>query len=248
MGRYAIKICYDGTAYKGFQSQDGLDTIQSKLEEALSKKLNQPIEIVASGRTDAGVHALAQVAHFDTDKEIDCESFGYSVNTLLPQDIAITYCQRVDDDFHSRFDAISKTYRYKIVLSKIHSPLDRMYRHVCFYDLDVDKMRAASKYLVGEMDFRSFMLTDPTKLNTIRTIYDIQIEQNGNYLDIVVKGNGFLHNMVRNIAGTLVDVGRGRFAVEDMQSIIDAKDRSRAGKTLEGKGLYLESVEYKNFD
>lgn len=247
MGRYAIKICYDGTNYKGFQTQQGLQTIQAKLEEALSQKLNERIEIVASGRTDAGVHAIAQVAHFDTTKEIDCANFGYSINTLLPQDIAITYCQRVDDDFHARFDAVSKTYRYKIVLSKIHRPLDRNYRHVCFYDLDVDKMYQASRYLIGEMDFRSFMLTDPTKTNTVRTIYDIRIERYDDYLDIVVKGNGFLHNMVRNIAGTLVDVGRGRFAVSDMTDIIQAKDRSRAGKTLEGKGLYLESVEYKKF-
>ena len=247
--RYAITICYDGEAYYGFQRQEGLPTIQQKLEEAISTKLNKPTEIVASGRTDAGVHALGQVAHFDSDVELDCDNFGYSVNTLLPHDIAIVGCRKLRDDFHARFDAVSKTYRYRIILSKIHRPIERRYFHICFYDLDIDKMREACKYLIGEHDFRSFMLTDNTKENTVRTIYDLHIEcdEDKGIIDVVVKGNGFLHNMVRNIAGTLVDVGRGRFSPEQVEDILKAQKRSAAGKTLEGKALYLESVEYENF-
>ena len=212
----------------------------------MQTKLQRPIVLHASGRTDAGVHALAQVAHFDCDVEIDCDGFGYAINTLLPRSIAITDCRRVPDTFHARFDAKRKTYVYRIYASKIHSPLHCKYFHVCFYDLDVETMQRACAYFVGEHDFRSFMLSGAAVRSTVRTIYDLHIDvkDGGRQLDIVVTGNGFLHNMVRAIAGTLIDVGRGRFALEDVPQIIAACDRRRAGKTLEGCGLYLYGVEY----
>lgn len=246
MPRYMITLCYDGADFNGFQRQKNLRTVQEEVETALRVKLQEPIVLTASGRTDAGVHALAQTAHFDCAKPFDPQDFGYAVNTLLPHSIAITSCVRVADDFHARFDASRKTYRYRVYFSKIHAPLHRKYFHVCFYDVDVQKMRAACPYFVGEHDFRSFMLSGAAVKTTVRTIYDLHIEQNedGRQIDIVVTGNGFLHNMVRSIAGTLIDVGRGRFAAEEVPDIIAACDHARAGKTLEGCGLYLQSVQY----
>lgn len=247
MPRYRITLCYDGSDFNGFQRQKNYPSVQEEVENALSVKLQQPVTLIASGRTDAGVHALAQVAHFDCVKEIEnAENFGYAINTLLPRSIAVTSCVRAADDFHARFDALRKTYVYRIYLSKIHAPLHRKYFHVCFYDVDLDRMRAACPYFIGEHDFTSFMLSGAAVKTTVRTIYDLHIDahEEGRQLDVVVTGNGFLHNMVRSIAGTLIDVGRGRFAAEEIPDIIAARSHARAGKTLEGCGLYLKSVEY----
>ena len=240
-----MTVCYDGGDYYGFQRQNALPTVQQKLEEALSTRFQQSISVHPSGRTDAGVHAIAQVVHFDVDSEIKTSSFGYSINTLLPKDIAITSCEKVSDDFHAQFGAKRKTYLYKICLCKIHSPLKRKYFHVCFYDLDIVKMQDACKYFVGEHDFRAFMLANDEKENTVRTIYNLSVEKFDDEVHIRVTGNGFLHNMVRIIAGTLVDVGRGRIAPQDIQKIIASKRHVGTGKTLDPQGLYLESVEYK---
>ncbi len=245
MARYKLTVCYDGGDYYGFQRQNALPTVQQKLEEALSTRFQQSISVHPSGRTDAGVHAIAQVVHFDVDSEIKTSSFGYSINTLLPKDIAITSCEKVSDDFHAQFGAKRKTYLYKICLCKIHSPLKRKYFHVCFYDLDIVKMQDACKYFVGEHDFRAFMLANDEKENTVRTIYNLSVEKFDDEVHIRVTGNGFLHNMVRIIAGTLVDVGRGRIAPQDIQKIIASKRHVGTGKTLDPQGLYLESVEYE---
>ncbi len=244
MARYKLTICYDGGRYYGFQRQNGLPTVQAELERVLSTRFQENIIVQPSGRTDAGVHALNQVVHFDTEKQFDTSSFGYSINTMLPKDIAVNSCERVSDDFHARFDAKKKTYLYKVCLSKIHSPLKRLYYHICFYDLDIEKMKKACQFFIGEHDFRAFMLADEEKENTIRTIYDLHIDCEGEDLFIYVTGNGFLHNMVRIIAGTLIDVGRGRFAPEDIIQMIDSKRHVMTGKTLEACGLYLYSVEY----
>ena len=245
MARYKLTVCYDGGDYYGFQRQNALPTVQQKLEEALSTRFQQSISVHPSGRTYAIVHAIAQVVHFDVDSEIKTSSFGYSINTLLPKDIAITSCEKVNDDFHAQFGAKRKTYLYKICLCKIHSPLKRKYFHVCFYDLDIVKMQDACKYFVGEHDFRAFMLANDEKENTVRTIYNLSVEKFDDEVHIRVTGNGFLHNMVRIIAGTLVDVGRGRLVPQDIQKIIASKRHVGTGKTLDPQGLYLESVEYK---
>ncbi len=244
MARYKLTVCYDGGDYYGFQRQNSLPTVQQKLEEALSTRFQQPITVHPSGRTDAGVHAIAQVVHFDVDAELKTSSFGYSINTLLPKDIAVTSCEKVDDSFHAQFGAKRKTYLYKICLCKIHSPLKRKYYHICFYDLDIAKMKQACGYFEGEHDFRAFMLANDEKENTIRTIYSLNIEQCGDEIYIRVTGNGFLHNMVRIIAGTLIDVGRGRLSPQDIPKIIDSKKHIGTGKTLDPQGLYLESVIY----
>lgn len=244
--RYAIVLEYDGANYYGFQRQRNFPSVQQTVEEALSLKLQHPVTLIASGRTDTGVHALAQVAHFDSDVGIDASDFGFRVNPLLPRDIAIKECYRVDESFHARFAAKRKTYVYRVWLSKIHAPLKEKYCHICFYDVDVEKMKSACEYLVGEHDFRAFMLSESRMDNTVRTLYDahIEVSEEGRQLDFYFTGNGFLHNMVRSMTGTLIDVGRGRFAVSDMPSIIDSKKRANAGKTLEGKGLTLVSVDY----
>ena len=244
--RYKLTISYDGSDFYGFQRQRGLISVQQCLEEALSTKLNAPVTTVCAGRTDAGVHALGQVVHFDSNQILPAD-FGFRLNPLLPESIAVLSCKQVPDTFHARFSAKKKTYRYDIYTSKIHAPLKRRYAHICVYDLNVENMKKACSCLAGEHDFRSFALAESVKgKSTVRTIYDIHIEEGegGKLLSLFVTGNGFLHNMVRAIAGTLIDVGRGRFSPEDMQSILESRDRRRAGKTVEGCGLFLVSVEY----
>ena len=245
--RYLLTISYDGSDFYGFQRQNDLVTIQGELEKALHTILQEDIQIVASGRTDAGVHALGQVAHFDTTKQIlDEKKFVYSLNSLLPKSIDVLNIEKKDDDFHARYSAKEKTYIYKIYLSKTNEPLKRKYFHICSYPLDVEKMKAAIKDIIGEHDFKSFCVDNPQIKTTVRGIYDahIDVKDDGKELDIIITGNGFLHNMVRSIAGTLVDIGRGRFEVEDMKRILEAKNHQRAGKTLDGCGLYLYKVKY----
>ena len=243
--RYKMVLQYDGGDFNGFQRQRSHPSVQQCVEEALALKLQHPVTVVAAGRTDAGVHALGQVIHFDTDKVLPAD-FGYRINALLPDSIAALSCEQVEDNFSARFCAKYKTYRYDICISKIHVPFLRKYAHICVYDLDIDAMKKACAYLLGEHDFRSFALSESVKdKNTVRTIYDIRLEErNDNILSLYITGNGFLHNMVRSIAGTLIDIGRGRFCIEDMPEIIDAKDRRRAGKTVSGCGLYLVEVIY----
>lgn len=244
--RYKLTISYDGSDFYGFQRQRGLISVQQCLEEALSTKLNAPVTTVCAGRTDAGVHALGQVVHFDSNQILPAD-FGFRLNPLLPESIAVLSCKQVPDTFHARFSAKKKTYRYDIYMSKIHAPLKRRYAHICVYDLNVENMKKACACLAGEHDFRSFALAESVRgKSTVRTIYDIHIEEGGDgkLLSLFVTGNGFLHNMVRAIAGTLIDVGRGRFSPEDMRSILESRDRRRAGKTVEGCGLFLVSVEY----
>ena len=221
--RYKLTISYDGSDFYGFQRQRGLISVQQCLEEALSTKLNAPVTTVCAGRTDAGVHALGQVVHFDSNQILPAD-FGFRLNPLLPESIAVLSCKQVPDTFHARFSAKKKTYRYDIFMSKIHAPLKRRYAHICVYDLNVENMKKACACLAGEHDFRSFALAESVRgKSTVRTIYDIHIEEGegGKLLSLFVTGNGFLHNMVRAIAGTLIDVGRGRFSPEDMQSILE---------------------------
>lgn len=244
--RYKLTLCYDGGDFYGFQRQRGLISVQECLETALSTKLNMPISTVCAGRTDAGVHALGQVVHFDYDGELPAD-LGFRLNPLLPESIAVLSCERVPESFHARFSAKRKTYRYDICLSKLHAPLKRRYAHICVYDLNVENMKKACACLLGMHDFRSFALAESVRgKSTVRTIFDIHLQESeeGKMLSLFVTGDGFLHNMVRAIAGTLIDVGRGRFSPDDMESILESKDRRRAGKTVEGCGLFLVNVEY----
>ena len=210
--RYLLTISYDGSDFYGFQRQTNLVTIQGEIEKALKTILQEDVELVASGRTDAGVHAIGQVAHFDTTKQIlDDNKFVYSLNSLLPKSIDILKMEHVSDDFHARYSVHEKTYIYKIYLSKTNEPLKRKYYHICSYNLNVENMKEAIKAIIGEHDFKAFCVENPQIKSTIRTMYDAHIEvlDDGKELDIYLTANGFLHNEVRSIAGTL--------AVEDLK-------------------------------
>ena len=244
--RYKLTISYDGSDFYGFQRQRGLISVQQCLEEALSTKLNAPVTTVCAGRTDAGVHALGQVVHFDSNQILPAD-FGFRLNPLLPESIAVLSCEQVPDTFHARFSAKKKTYRYDIYMSKIHAPLKRRYAHICVYDLNVENMKKACACLAGEHDFRSFALAESVRgKSTVRTIYDIHIEEGegGKLLSLFVTGNGFLHNMVRAIVGTLFEVGRGKLSVEGFRRVIESKDRGRAGTSAPGHALFLTDVGY----
>lgn len=243
--KYKIKFSYDGTNYSGYQKQPDKSTIQETLENALTTVLREQIEIVASGRTDAGVSAIEQVAHMIVETEINAQrTIGY-VNTLLPEDIRINEIERVEEDFHARYSAKIKTYEYWFYIGKEKTPVfERMATHIG-YDVDVEKMILATKYFIGEHDFGAFCASNTEVVNKVRTIYDLNIVNLGGKLyKMEITGNGFLYNMVRIIMGTLISVGIGKTPVEQVEKIINSKDRALAGKTMPSKGLYLKKVCY----
>ena len=240
-----LVIEYDGVGFSGWQIQDGERTIQGELEKVIEKVIGEPITLYASGRTDAGVSAKAQVAHFETNLiKFNAFSFLGSVNFFLPPEICVKSAEVVRDDFDARFTAKRKTYSYKFYISRYNRPLyDRALR--VNDNVSVEKMREACKYLIGEHDFSSFVARKSGKTNFVRTIYNACIIDLGDGLySFEITGNGFLYNMVRIISGTIVDVGLGKIALEDIEDIINSKDRTRAGKTLPPHGLYLVKVEY----
>ncbi len=241
--RYLMTFSYDGSNYNGYQKQPNKNTIQDKIEEALSKICNKKVTIHSSGRTDAKVHALNQQAHFDLDKNIDIDKLRKGINSLIPNDIYIKNIKRVKDDFHARFDVKKKIYVYKLNVG-IYNPLDRNYIYQYNKELDINKMKEASKYLLGEHNFKSFTKTDITKDDYIRTIYDIKIKKTGDIVNIEFIGSGFLRYMVRNIVGTLIKVGENKLNKEDILHILKSEDRTKAGKTASPEGLYLKDVKY----
>lgn len=242
--RYAVTIQYLGTAYCGWQNQKNGVSVQSVLEKAFTTLFNKKTAIYGSGRTDAGVHALGQVAHFDADTPIPAEKISFVVNTLLPDDIKVIKCIEVNKDFHARFSATQKTYIYRLYISPHINPLKMQTSQNIPVPLDVEAMRIAGSYIEGEHDFKCFSATGSKVKDTVRIVYKIKIEENGEDISIEVTGNGFLYNMVRIIAGTLVDVGKGKINAEDIPSIILSGDRKRAGKTLSANGLCLKEVKY----
>lgn len=242
--RYAVTIQYLGTAYCGWQNQKNGVSVQSVLEKAFTVLFNKETAIYGSGRTDAGVHALGQVAHFDAETSIPAEKIPFAVNTLLPDDIRVVECIEVSKDFHARFSATQKTYIYRLYISPHINPLKMQIAEHMTVSLDTEAMRKASSYIEGRHDFKCFSATGSKVKDTVRTVFNIQIEENGDDISIEVTGDGFLYNMVRIIAGTLVDVGKGKIIPEDISSIILSGDRKRAGKTLSANGLCLKEVKY----
>lgn len=251
MTNYRITIQYDGTRYKGWQRQKSTDqTIQGKIEALLEKQFGRKIEIDGSGRTDAGVHANAQVANFRLH-EAEAESFGADtqrllmlMNEYLPEDIVITDVREASDRFHSRLNAVEKTYIYRIWNSEIPNVFERKYMEQIKEPLDVAAMRAAAGWLLGTHDFASFCGNARMKKSTVRTIHEITITQNGPEIQIKYRGNGFLQNMVRILTGTLVEVGSKKRAPEDMEEILEARQRSCAGTMMPACGLILWEVRY----
>ena len=236
---------YDGSRYNGFQRlQDSDMTIQGKIEAVLQKMTDEPIEIVGSGRTDRGVHACGQVANFKTNSEMTLKKMKAYLYEYLPEDIVVTSLEEVEERFHSRYNAKSKVYVYKIYNNDVHDPFMRKYTNHIARKLDLNLMKEASKLLVGEHDFTSFASSKSKKKSNVRTIHSIEIQQNNDLIEIYVEGDGFLYNMVRIIAGALIDAGLRRKSIKDIQYMIEAKDRSIASDTAPSKGLHLYKVKY----
>ena len=241
-----IVIEYDGKNYSGWQIQDGQTTIQGELERVISDVVGQKIVLYASGRTDAGVSARAQVAHFEIDDNFKFNRFGFlgSVNFFLPNDIMVKDASVADENFDARFSVKKKTYRYHFYISRFEKPLFERYLRVND-NVSVELMKEACKYLIGEHDFKSFVARKSGKTNFVRTIYDARILDLGDDLyAFEITGNGFLYNMVRIIMGTLIKIGSRKCPPEGMIDIIDGKSRASAGKTVTGIPLVLYSVEY----
>lgn len=241
--RYLMTFSYDGANFSGYQKQPKKRTVQDEIEKVLSKIFNEKIVISASGRTDAGVHAICQSAHFDSKKVISLDKLKNSMNKMLDKDIYIKDIKEVDNDFHARFNVVKKEYIYKINIGE-YNPIDRNYIYQYCKNLNIDKMKEASLYLKGEHDFKS--LTKATKEidNYVRTIYDIDFSINNDILTIKFIGNGFLRYMVRNIVGLLISVGEEQIEPNDVKKILDAKDRTKSKKTAPSEGLYLYNVFY----
>lgn len=244
MRNIKLIIEYDGGAYSGFQSQDHCLGIQEVIEKAIESVTGEKEKLIASGRTDKGVHASGQVANFFTESNIPAEKFMYALNTKLPDDIKIKFSEAVDMNFHSRFSAKGKRYRYIVYNSKLERPLYRNYSYHIRKDLDIGEIEKSLPYFIGTHDFKSFMGPKTKFKDTIRTIYSIEVEKNGDFLEIVIEGNNFLRHMVRIIVGTLIFVGTGKIKKEEIPKIINGKDRILAGITAGPEGLFLEKVYY----
>lgn len=243
--RICLTVAYDGTAYCGFQVQKNGRTIEGELNRALEELTGEEIRVTGASRTDAGVHGLCNRAVFDTASRIPGEKFSYALNQRLPEDIRVQKSEEVAADFHPRHCRSRKTYEYHIWNAAFPNPVKRLYAHFTYVPLDVEKMRRAAAYLVGEHDFASFCSAGSQAETTVRTIYDLTVEKEGEEIVIRVTGSGFLYNMVRIIAGTLMEVGYGRMAPEKMKEILAAKDRAAAGPTAQACGLILTEICYE---
>lgn len=245
--RYFITFSYDGTAYKGYQKQTGQKTIQEELEKVLSKiNGDKFVSVSATGRTDAGVHALNQKAHFDLDKDYRLDTLRTSLNKMLPSDIYIKKIEIVSENFHARFNVKAKEYIYRINVGE-YNPIEKNYVYQYNKRLDTAEMERALKYLEGEHNFKSFTKSDNEREDYTRTIIQaslIRDVKKMNEIIISLVGTGFLRYMVRNIVGVLIEIGEGKRKSEDIHQILKAQDRTMAGKTAPSSGLYLKDVFY----
>ena len=244
--RVRLIVAYDGTNYHGWQIQKNAVTVEEILQQALCDLLQEPLELVGASRTDAGVHARGNVAVFDTHTRIPAEKIAIAVNQRLPEDIRVMQSEEVEEQFHPRYAESEKTYEYHISNVPIQLPTRRLYSYFVYLPLDVEKMQEAAKLFVGEHDFAGFCSAKSQVQTTVRTIYDCQVEKEGDEICIRVRGNGFLYNMVRIIAGTLVEVGLGRRKLSTVSQAIEKADRSLAGPTAPPEGLTLIKIEYQN--
>ncbi len=245
MRNIKLTIEYDGKDFNGWQKQPNKLNIQGTIEQAIKNITGEDVELNASGRTDAGVHALGQVANFKTNSEIPIEKFAIAINSKLKKSIVIKKAEEVDERFHSRLNCKRKTYRYIINNSSEGTAIYRYLETHIPQKLDVRKMEQALKYFEGEHDFKAFKASGTSSKSSVRTIYKTQIYKKEDRIIIELTGNGFLYNMIRIIAGTLVDVGLGKIEPQQIENIIKEKKRENAGKTLPPNGLYLVSVEYE---
>lgn len=245
MRNLKLTIAYDGARYRGWQRlPGGGNTIQGKLEETLSRLLDEPVEVIGSGRTDAGVHAAGQTANFHCKSTMSCQDILSKLRTYLPDDIGILSCEEASPRFHARYNARTKTYLYRIWNSPVPCVFERGHIYRFEAPLDLNRMRQAAVQFLGTHDFRAFCANKNFKKSTIRTIYVLDIDQTGPELRFRFQGDGFLHHMVRILTGTLLEVGTGRLAPKDIPTIFESQKRAAAGYTVPPHGLFLMEVEY----
>lgn len=242
--RIRLTVAYDGTNYHGWQLQDNGITIESELNRCLTELLEEPVQVIGASRTDAKVHALGNVAIFDTVNRMPGSRIAYALNQRLPEDIRIQKSEEVPLSWHPRKCESRKTYEYRIYRGEFPMPVKRLYSYFTYHPLDVGRMREAAAYLEGRHDFKSFCQSGSQAKSTERTIYSLWVEEQGSDVVIRVCGSGFLYNMVRIIAGTLLEVGQGKLEPESMWRILEAKDRNAAGPTAPAHGLTLVRYEF----
>lgn len=245
MKRIKLTVAYDGTDYCGWQIQKNGVTVEEVLNRALSRLTGEKITVIGASRTDAGVHARGNVAVFDTDARIPAERIAYAVNALLPEDVVVVRSEEVPAGWHPRKCVSVKTYEYRILNREFPDPVRRRDTYFVSFPLDLDRMRQAAGYLKGTHDFKSFCSAQTSVEDTVRTIYSLDVEKAGDLFTVRVRGNGFLYNMVRIIAGTLAGVGRGYFEPEEVERMLEEKDRTKAGVTAPPQGLTLVGIEYE---
>lgn len=244
MRNILLEIEYDGTAYSGWQIQKNTLTIQGILEEKLAKILGEPVKLTAAGRTDAGVHALSQAANFKTCSDLNCVKLLSAVNACLPRDIAVRKIKEAGPKFHARFSSKSKVYRYYIYNSKIKSAFWHKHSWRINYKLDMAVMRKELKVIIGSHNFKSFSAAEKRERQMRRKILKAYLKKKGNFIIVSLEGESFLYNMVRNIVGTIVEIGRGKLPAGSMREILEALDRKKAGPCAPAKGLFLIKVKW----
>lgn len=238
-----LTVAYDGTDFHGWQLQPGVRTVEGELNSCLSDLLQTEVAVIGASRTDAGVHALGNLAVFDTESSIPSEKFAYALNCRLPQDVKIQKSEEVAEDFHPRKCSTIKTYEYHLDCGEFPMPINSRYAYYTYHQPDVERMRKAAAFIIGEHDFKSFCSVHTQAESTVRTVHSIEVEQEGREIVIRVRGNGFLYNMVRIIAGTLLEAGMGKFEPSKVAWMVEQKDRQVAGPTLPPEGLRLCGIE-----
>lgn len=242
--RIALGVEYDGGPFSGWQSQSGVPTVQDALQAALSGIASAPVSVIAAGRTDAGVHALEQVVHFDTDALRGMSAWVRGVNALLPKSIAVLWAHRVADEFHARFSAQARSYRYRLINRPVRSAVEAGRAGWFHAQLDVEKMRFAAGYLIGEHDFSAFRSSECQARSPVKNLARLDITRQGNNIVFDLTADAFLHHMVRNIVGCLVYVGKGKHPPQWLQEVLAGKNRSLAAPTFSPDGLYLRHITY----
>ena len=243
--RYMLRVAYDGTEYCGWQVQPGQRTVEGTLKSALDKLMGKDVPMIGASRTDAGVHAEGNVAVFDCDTTIPADKIKYALNNMLSEDVVVVESKQVDDNFHPRHCDCRKTYQYRILNTQMPDPNRR--RNTYFYrrKLDMEAMRAAADCIVGTHDFACFMAAGSQVTDTVRTVYSLEFAKIDDVITMTIQGNGFLYNMVRIIAGTLIQVGRGQLEPGQIADIIKKGERKNAGPTAPAKGLTLKVIDYE---
>ncbi len=242
--RIALGLEYDGSRFLGWQTQPGGGTVQDALEAALSGIADAPVGTICAGRTDRGVHARAQVVHFDSEAARPESAWVRGVNALLPEAVAVLWARRVPEDFHARYSALARSYRYVLINRPVRPALAARYAGWYHAPLDVDAMRAAAAGLLGEHDFSAFRAAECQAKSAVRTLHSIAIERTGERVDFTLRANAWLQHMVRNIVGTLVYVGAGKHPPHWARQVLESRNRALAAPTFAAEGLYLEAVEY----